>query len=58
MPFNTNDKTDAFAGNLNCATWMTVNLCIYKNVLKQHRPTGIQSTKNKKLFLFLSRDKK
>lgn len=30
MPFNANNKTHAFAGNLNCAAWMKVNLCIYK----------------------------
>lgn len=59
MPFNASNKTHAFTGNLSCATWMKVNLCIHKNVLECHRLTGTQPTiKNKRLFLFLSRDKK
>lgn len=47
MPFNANNKTRSFAGNLNCPTWMKINPCIYKNALESHRLTGTQPTKQK-----------
>lgn len=56
MPFNANNKTLTFAGNLNCTTWMKVNLCIYKKVLRCHRPAGTQVDKTKGLFSVLSRE--
>lgn len=54
MPFNANNTTLTFAGNLNFATWMKVNLCIYKNVLKCHRPAGPQLDKKRDYFYFLA----